>query len=118
MTRTVRRTIPSRLALAGAALLATACVTTPPQPAPAREMQAAESSIVGAERTGAAQYAPRELRIAREKLDAGRRAQLAGHMALAKRSAEQALADAELATARTRAAIARAHADKIKGAIR
>jgi len=106
------------IAAALAAVLATACVTTPPQPAPTRELQAAESGIVGAERTGAAQYAPQELRIAQEKLNAGRRAEQAGHMPLAKRFAEQALADADLATARTKAAIARAEADQVKGAIR
>lgn len=118
MTFTLGPRILPGIAVALAAVLATACVTTPPVPAPARELQAAESGIVGAERTGAAQYAPRELRIAQEKLDAGRRAEQAGHMALARRSAEQALADADLATARTKAAIARAEADKAKGAIR
>jgi hypothetical protein len=111
------RILPA-LAVALVAALSSACVTSPPQPAPTKELQAAESGIVGAERTGAAQYAPQELRIAHEKLDTGRRAEQSGHMALAKRAAEQALADADLATARTKAAIARMEADKAKGATR
>ena len=102
----------------GLAALAAGCATSPPEPPPTAELQAAESSIVGAERTGAAQYAPQELRIAHEKLDVGHKAQQDGHMTLARRAAEQAQADPELATARTQAAMARADADKIRGDIR
>ena len=118
MISTFGSRIPPGVALGLAAALAAGCATSPPQPPPTKELQAAESSIVGAERTGATQYAPQELRIAREKLGAGHRAQQDGHMALAKRAAEQAHADAQLATVRTQAAIARADADKVKGEIR
>ena len=111
-------TFRSGIALGLAAALATGCASSPPLPPPTAELQAAESSIVGAERTGAAQYAPQELRIARDKLDMGNKARQDGRMVLAKRAAEQAQADAELATARTQAAQARADADKIKGEIR
>ncbi len=109
-----RSGIPSGIAVGLAAVLAAGCATSPPQP-PTKELQAAESAIVGAERTGAAQYAAQELRIAREKLATARDAQRQGHMALAKRAAEQAQVDAELGTARTQAALARADTNKTKG---
>lgn len=115
MTFILGSRIPSALAAGLAAALTVGCATTPTQPPPTRELQAAESSIVGAERTGAAQYAPQELRVAREKLSVGHKARQDGHMTLARRAAEQAQADAELATARTQAAIARAQAEQARG---
>lgn len=111
-------TFKPAFAVALAAALTAGCVTAPTQPPPNEQLQAAESAIAGAEQTGAARYAPQELRVAREKLATGQKARHDGRMALAHRAAEQALADAELATARTQAAIARAEADKVKGDIR
>jgi hypothetical protein len=105
-------------ATALAAALTAGCATTPNQPPPNEQLQAAASAISGAEETGAARYAPQELQVAREKLETGRKAAHEGRMTLAKRAAEQATVDAELATARTQAAIARAEADEIKGDIR
>jgi glycerol-3-phosphate dehydrogenase len=104
------------IAAAGMALaLAAGCATLPETPRPTRELQGAEAAIAAAERVGAAQYAAAELRIAREKFANARSAADRGEMMLAQRSAEQAQADAQLASARAQAAIERNNTEKIKG---
>lgn len=85
-------------------LVLTGCAT-PPE-APSREIQAAELAITNAEKARVADYASPALGEAREKLAGARRAVNDENMVLAKRLAEQARLDADLATAR--AAVARA----------
>lgn len=91
------------LALSGSLVL-TGCAT-PPE-APSHEIQAAEQAITTAEQARVADYASPELGEAREKLAGAHSAVNAENMVLAKRLAEQARLDADLATAK--AAVARA----------
>jgi hypothetical protein len=88
-----------------AVLAVAGCATPPERPVPTRQIQAAEAAIVKAEQA-AGRTAPAVV-IAREKLAGARRAVEQKHMVLAERSAEQARADAELATARAEADRAR-----------
>lgn len=91
------------LVTAGSLVLA-GCAS--PAEAPSHEIQAAESAITNAERARVADYASPELGEAREKLAGAHAAVSEKNMVLAKRLAEQARLDADLATAR--AAVARA----------
>lgn len=93
--------------LAGAALLAliTACATTPPDP---RILDNARDAIAQAESAEAEEYAPLEMRFARERLMAAEQALGNEREDDARRLAEQAELEAQLALARTRAALARA----------
>jgi hypothetical protein len=87
------------LALSG--VLLTACST--PQ-APNEALQAAELAIATAEQARVADYASPELGLARDKLTAAREAVIKEEMVSAARLAEQARADAELASAKAEAA--------------
>lgn len=73
----------------------------------------AEIAIRKADNVGAAQYAPLELHIARKKLDSASQALEEGEDELARRLAEQALVDGELAEAKTRADKARQNANEV-----
>ncbi len=95
--------LPLFLVISGSLVL-TGCAT-PPE-APSHEIQAAELAIANAEQARVADYASPELGEAREKLAGARSAVNVENMVLAKRLAEQARLDADLATAR--AAVARA----------
>lgn len=88
-----------------ALLLLSGCASTPKPPTSA--LQAAEQAIASAERASVAEYASVELSAARDKLSAANRAVQAEKMVLAQRLAEQARADAELASARSEEAKAR-----------
>jgi len=77
-----------------------ACSSPPPD----QELQAAELSITNAEKARVADYASPELGEARNKLTAARAAVSAGDMDDAKRLAEQARVNADLATAKAAAA--------------
>ncbi len=77
-----------------------ACSSPPPD----RELQAAELSITNAEKARVADYASPELGEARNKLTAARAAVSEGDMEDAKRLAEQARVNADLATAKAAAA--------------
>lgn len=85
--------------------LITACATTPPDP---RLLDNAREAIAKAESAEAEQYAPLELRFARERLTAAEQALGNEREDEARRLAEQAELEAQLALARTRAALARA----------
>lgn len=93
--------------LAGAALLTlvAACATTPPDPS---MLNNARDAIAQAEAADAEEYAPIELRYARERLDGAAQALENDRPDDARRLAEQAEIEAQLALARTRAALARA----------
>lgn len=96
------------LALSG--VLLTACST--PQ-APNEALQAAELAIANAEQARVADYASPELGLARDKLTAAREAVAKEEMVSAARLAEQARADAELATAKAEAAKAQEVNDEL-----
>lgn len=97
------------LVLSGALL---AGCSSPPK-APDQELQAAELAIANAEQARVADYASPELGEARDKLTAAREAVVKEQMTSAARLAEQARADAELATAKAEAAKAQAVNDEL-----
>jgi hypothetical protein len=83
-----------------------ACASTPPVPAP--NLQAAQQAIANAERVEAATHAAAELGEAREKLSSAQHAVDEKDMLTAARFADEARAEAELASARSGAAKATA----------
>ena len=84
---------------------------------PTVKLETAEVAIREADVSGAAQYAPLELRLAREKLDRARRALDADDRDHARRLSEEALADAQLAEAKTSSEKARRNADEVRKSI-
>ncbi len=97
------------LALSGVLL---AGCSSPPK-APDQALQAAELAIATAEQARVADYASPELGEARDKLTAARAAVAKEEMVFAARLAEQARADAELATAKAEVAKAQAVNDEL-----
>src|SRR5689334_9593268 len=95
-----------RLAIPTIFLFTAACASTPPLPS--ASLQAAQQSIVNAERVEAGTHAAAELSEAREKLSAAQSAVERKEMLVAGRLADEARADAELAVARTGVAKANA----------
>lgn len=81
------------------ALGVSACSTAQP---PVGSLSRAESAVRQASESNASEYAPMELRSAREKLDEARLALHAQEYERANHLAEQALADARLAEARAK----------------
>jgi hypothetical protein len=104
MTQTASGFQPLSLLL----LLSLAGLTACSSPPPDQELQAAEMSITNAENARVADYASPELGQARDKLAAAKAAVSEGNMMNAKRLAEQAQIDAQLATAKASAAKAAA----------
>ncbi len=98
-------------ALTVSGVLLTAC-SSPPK-APDQALQAAELAIATAEQARVADYASPELGEARDKLTAARTAVAKEEMTTAARLAEQARADAELATAKAEAVKAQAINDEL-----
>ncbi len=88
-----------RLALAIVGLLALGACASAPVP-PTESLQAAERAITMAEQARVADYASLELSQARDKLAAARVAVQQEEMVRAKRLADEAFVDAELATAK------------------
>jgi hypothetical protein len=97
------------------AALFTACASTPLPPTQA--LQAAETAIADADRTRVADNASPELTEARTQLTAARDAVHNENMILAQRLAEQSKANAELASAKTEAAKAKAVNDDMQKSI-
>lgn len=96
-------------------LFITGCASTPEPPTDA--LQAAQLAIESAEQARVADYAPTELRDAREDLAAARTAVQDEDMLLARRLAEQSRANAELASAKAEEAKARAVNDEMQKGI-
>ncbi|AKS42708.1 DUF4398 domain-containing protein [Wenzhouxiangella marina] len=82
-----------------------ACATTPPDP---RLLDNARQAIDQAEAAGAQEYSPLELRFARERLQAAQLAMQERDFEQARRLADESEIDAQLALARTQAALTRA----------
>ncbi len=98
-----RHLMPSFAAMALLALAA--CATTPPDP---QLLENAELALRQAEQAGADEYAPLELRFARERLEAARSQMDNARATEGRRLADEAEIEAQLALARTRAARTRA----------
>ena len=95
-----------RHALFGLAVYALGgCAATPP---PTQELAVAESALAAARAARAADYAPVEFGFAQEKLDAARAANDKRDFTRAMAAAAEAEVDAELALAKSRAALKRA----------
>lgn len=101
-----------RIAVPALLLFLTACASTPP--IPAASLQAAEKAILVAESAGAITHATAELDDARGKLDDARRAVGEEEMIVAGWLADEARANADLASAKTSAAKARAVNDDME----
>jgi hypothetical protein len=91
----------SRIAVvAGAALLAAACASTPK---PEGEVEKADLALRKAEAVNAAEVAPLDARIAREKLEKAKLQMSSENYSAAARLAEEAEVDALVAEAKARA---------------
>jgi hypothetical protein len=99
-------------ALAGVLMLAAGCASAPP--APTSNLEAARQAIATAERLQAGEYAAAELGQARARLASADAAVNEEKMLEAARFADQARADAELASARTGAAKAKTVNDEMR----
>jgi Domain of unknown function (DUF4398) len=86
-------------------------------PAPDAEMAAAELALGQAEDADAAARAPAPYALARDKLERARAAMADGENIEARRLAEQALVDAQLAQAAARSEIARQNATELRQSI-
>ncbi|AWJ85310.1 hypothetical protein TSH58p_10025 [Azospirillum sp. TSH58] len=83
-------------------------------PPPTAQLGASAQAIQQAERAGALQHAPAEFQSAREKLAAADAAMREDERTSARRLAEQAQADAELATVRSQRATAQQAASAVR----
>jgi hypothetical protein len=116
MSQGVGQIFGASLARALIVLLAlSGCGTIPP---PRAELSAAEVAVEGAEQADAAQFAPAQLSLAQDKLGRARAAMDAREFVAARRLAEQAEVDAQLAEAEARSELARAHAAELRETIR
>jgi hypothetical protein len=102
--------------LAGAALLGSAlalagCASVPP---PEAQLSAADLALRKAEQADAAHHAPLEMRVARDQLEQARLAARDERNLEARRLAESAAVDAELAESKARAARARGAEQEIR----
>lgn len=90
----------SKLALIGSAVVFMGgCASMPP---PVAQMAVAKTALNNASTAGSEEYAPLQLKEARDKMDAAQRAMAAGNNELATQLAEEAQVDAELAIAKAR----------------
>lgn len=96
--RPYRLSSGASILIAAGLLSLTACMSKPLPPD--QELQAAELAITGAEQQRVAAFSSPDLGMAREKLAAAKRAVQENKMVDAKRLAEQAKVDADLATAK------------------
>jgi hypothetical protein len=102
------------LACAAVAWALASCASLPP---PKAEMADAETALRAAEQVNAADQAPLEMRLAREKLEGARAALRDGDHLEARRLAEEAAVDAQVAEMKARNASAQAVAEAIRADI-
>lgn len=100
-----------------AALLLTSGCASSRIPAPSSEFAAAAQSVEQAEQVGAEEYAPLEIREARQKLDRARELMDDKENKRAKMLIEQALVDAELAEAKSLSSKAQRAVDELQETI-
>jgi len=99
------------IAVVAALMVASGCSTVGP---PKAEIAAADLAIQDATKSKAPQYAPLELRMARDKLDKAQRAMNNEEYIHARRLAEEALVDAELAEVKASSEDARRAANELQ----
>ncbi|MGR6034433.1 MAG: DUF4398 domain-containing protein [Candidatus Nitrosoglobus sp.] len=90
------------------------CAGAPP---PRGEMAAGALAVSEAQQAQASQYAPAELYIARQKMETAKQAMTNGDYTKARRFAEQALVDAQLAEAKAQAEIQRQNVEELRKSI-
>lgn len=100
---------------AGIALSLAACAS---DPAPEAEMARADLAVNQAEDANAGTHAPGPYALARDKLERAQEAVADGDHLEARRLAEQAAVDAELAETQARSAVARQNAEALGENIR
>lgn len=99
---------------AGLVIGVAACAS---DPAPEAELAAAEVAVDEAEKANAPAQASGPYELARDKLDRARDAMEDGENLEARRLAEQALVDAQLAEAQARSEVARQNAAELRASI-
>lgn len=87
-------------------------------PAPEKEVALATQSIVQAENSGAVEFAPMELKSARDKLNQAQLAMDREEHVGARRLADEAMVDANLAEAKARSAKSQKVVEELKESIR
>jgi hypothetical protein len=97
----------------GALLFLAGCAGTPPTDS----LSKAEVAINRAIEEGAADHAPLELRMARDKLDVAKKAMNDSDYDVARRLAEEAAVDANVAIAKAKSDEARQEAEKLRQTI-
>lgn len=93
------------------ALVLASCATTKPDPA---AFETAEDAIASAERAGAEELAPVELRFAREKLEAARKGMESKQFDISFWLIEESEINSELAIEKSRTAKARRKANELR----
>jgi hypothetical protein len=84
--------------IAVAAIMIAGCASNP---APSEQLAVSKAAVTSAIRDGGNEYAPLELKSARDKMEAAEQAMAAEEYILAKRLAEEAQLDAKLAETKT-----------------
>ena len=97
--------------VAATAILMAACASTPP---PLAEMAVARVAVSDANRAGANELAPVQLKSAMDKMNAAEKEMAAENYALAQELAEQAEVDAKLAAATANSVKAQKAADAVQ----
>lgn len=90
------------------------CASVPP---PREEVAEARLALSEAREAEASQYAPAELRSARKKLEAAEEAMSKDNYTKARRLAEQAFVDAQLAEAKAQAELQRQEVEELRESI-
>ena len=93
------------------ALLVTSCASTPP---PREQMAVSTAAVADAVSSGAPEFAPAELKAAREKLDRANVAMLAEQYRQAGTLAQEAQVDAQLASSKARSVKAQKAAQTVQ----
>jgi len=97
------------------AMFMTACASPPPAiPAPTEQMAVSRATVNAASSAGASEFAPVQLKSAMDKMDTAERAMGAKNYDLARKMAEQAQVDAQLAATAARAGKAQKAADALQ----
>jgi Domain of unknown function (DUF4398) len=115
-SHTLQRTLASAGLLAVITFGLGACATPPP--APNEQLAVSAAAIQNAATAGAAQFAPAELALARDKMARATQAAAADEPVRAMALAQQAQADANLARAKAEAAKSKKAADAVDEADR